>query len=142
MNEVDKSREPIFRLKGEMLKLPQIELPTDHYFADGMYCRVLFRPAQTLIVGKIHKKEHFYVVCSGIVQITNGDEIAREITGPAVIVSKPGTMRAVYAKTDATCLTVHRLDEPTTEIEDVEDQLVHPDKTSLYGPGNTLRIAA
>ena len=56
------TREQIESLQREMLKLPQIEPETKHHFADGMYARELFRKAGTLIVGKVHKKEHFFVL--------------------------------------------------------------------------------
>jgi hypothetical protein len=51
----------IERLQHEMIKMPQAELETEHYFSGGMYCRKLIRPAGTLIVGKVHKKDHFFM---------------------------------------------------------------------------------
>ena len=50
------SREQIERLQAEMVKMPQVELQTEHFFVPGMYCRRVFRPAGTLIVGKVHKQ--------------------------------------------------------------------------------------
>ena len=49
------TREQIDRLQTEMVKMPQVELQTEHYFVPGMYCRRVYRPAGTLIVGKVHK---------------------------------------------------------------------------------------
>lgn len=128
------SRAEIERLQEVMSKMPQVELPTQHFFADGMYCRFLPRRKGTTIVGKVHKKEHFYVVCCGTVLVTNGDGMAREITGPAVIVSQPGTKRAVHAITDATCLTVHRTD--SCDLDEIEKELVEPDETALFDARN------
>ena len=40
MNEIiQTTREQVMRLQAEMSRLPQVELPTEHFFADGMYCR-------------------------------------------------------------------------------------------------------
>src|SRR5580698_10900927 len=100
------TRKAIDELQAAAAKLPQVELETDHFFADGMYCRSLFRAADTLIVGKVHKAEHFYIIASGTVTIA-GDGYRETVTGPKVFVSKPGTKRAVYAHTDATTMTVH-----------------------------------
>lgn len=130
------SRAQIQRLQAEMAKLPQVELPTEHYFADGMYCRSLFRAAGTLIVGKVHRKEHFYVICSGTVKVTTDDGVV-EITGPRVIVSKPGTKRAVLAMTDATCLTVHRTD--LTDLDAIEAEVVEPEPEALFDATNHLK---
>jgi hypothetical protein len=60
------SRGTIESLQAVMSTMPQVELETEHYFADGMYARVLFRPKDTLIVGKVHRKEHFYIVAKGV----------------------------------------------------------------------------
>src|SRR3990172_11831064 len=119
------------QLQSAMLKMPQVELPTFHFFADGMYARVVKRPAGTLIVGKIHKKEHFYIITKGRVQV--GKNIYES---GDVIVSKPGTKRAVLALEDSICMTVHRCNE--MELDRIEEELVEEDKQSLFGPGNKL----
>lgn len=119
-----------------MLQHRQMELPTKHHFADGMYCRELFRPKDTTIVGKVHKREHFYIVLSGEVTIV-GDGKRERVRAPRIFVSAPGTKRAVYAHEDSICITVHRTFE--TDLEAIERELVEPDETSLYGPGNVLR---
>ena len=59
------SKEQIEKLQAEMVKMPQAELETEHYFSEGMYCRKLTRPAGTLIVGKVHKKPHFFLCAKG-----------------------------------------------------------------------------
>jgi len=110
---------------------------TTHHFADQMYCRVLFRPAGTLIVGKAHKKSHFYIVCVGSVLVTDGEGNAKQLEGPCVVSSKPGTKRAVLALTDAVCLTVHITDK--TDLEEIERELIEPDETALFDAHNRLK---
>ena len=140
MNKLEPSIKPgleaIYRLQAEMVKMSQAELPTDHFFADGMYCRFLFRSEGTLIVGKVHKKEHFYIVCCGTVRVTTDDGV-KDVTGPTVIVSHPGTKRAVYALTDATCLTVHRTDK--VDLDEIEEELIEPDQLALFDSHNKLK---
>lgn len=133
---MSKSLTQVERLANAVLALPQVQLETFHYFVDGMYFRMLARPKGTLICGKTHKKRHVYLVLSGTVAITNGDEPPREVTGPALIVSEKGTKRAVLALTDAICMTVHRTEE--TDLDKVETDLVEDDPRSPYLPGNTL----
>ncbi len=129
---MDVVRNPVWKLQEALKDFPQLPLETLHYFADGMYLRWLFRPKGTLIIGKVHKKEHFYLVIQGAVQI--GKTIHR---APTVIVSQPGTKRAVLALEDSVCITVHRTDE--RDLEKIEAQLVEPDPTSAYLPGNILK---
>lgn len=141
MSELLVTKEPgraeINRLQAALAAMPQAELQTEHFFADGMYCRFLPRQAGTLIVGKVHLKEHFYIVCCGTVRVTNGEGMAREITGPAIIPSKPGTKRAVLAITDATCLTIHRTDN--TDLDEIERELIEPDDTALFDARNNVK---
>ena len=124
-------------LQREMLKLPQLELETRHYFADGMYAREVFRPAGCLIVGKVHKKEHFYIVTKGRIRVTTDDGV-KEFAAPSVIVSQPGTKRAVLAMEDSVCMTVHRTMKKS--LKNVERELVEDDEISPFGIGNKLKV--
>lgn len=126
----------IQRLKEEMLKLDQADLPTEHFWCDGMYMRVLPRPATCTIVGKVHKKKHFYIVVKGKVTIA-GNGVRKTVEAPAYFVCEPGTQRAVYAHEDSICLTIHRTDH--TDLEEVENELVEADADSPYLPGNILK---
>lgn len=125
----------IERLQATMAAMPQADLSdhTKHYFADGMYCRELFRPADTLIVGKVHKKEHFYIVLSGEVTLI-GDGFRERIKAPRIIISQPGTKRAVLSHTDAICITVHRTD--SRDLDEIERELIEPEDMRLFDARN------
>jgi hypothetical protein len=130
------TREQIDTLQKEMSALPPVELPTDHYFHAGMYCRKLFRPAGTLIVGKVHKQDHFFMCAVG--EIIAWSEKGMVTLRPGdIIESKAGTKRVTLAVTDSVGVTFHRTDKTT--LEEVEEELVEPDETSLYGIGNKLK---
>ncbi len=130
-------RKAVERLQVAMSAMPQIELPTQHYFSGDVYGRSVSQPAGVLVVGKVHRKEHFYIVCCGTVRITQGDGPAHEVTGPAVLVSKPGTKRAIFAVTDVTYMTVHRTEK--TDLDEIEAELVEPDGLSLFDARNKLK---
>jgi hypothetical protein len=124
------------RLQRELAQLPQYEPLTKHYFHGEMYCREVWRASGVLVVGAVHRKEHFYVIVSGIALITDGNKPAKRVIGPAVMLSMPGIKRAVYAETDVLCMTFHRTD--ATTVEAAESELVEDDPGSQYGPGNRL----
>ena len=130
-------RQKVELLQEELSKLPQYEPETKHYFHGGMYCREVFRHAGVLVVGAVHKKEHFYMIVSGTVVITDGEGNAREVTGPHLIQSQPGTKRAVYAVTDALCMTIHATEAST--VEEAEATLVEVDPNSMYSLGNRVK---
>ena len=130
------TRKSIEDLQAAAAKLPQAQLFTEHFFIPGVYVRVLFRKADTLVVGKCHRHEHVYIIASGTVTVI-GDGYRETITGPKVLVSKPGTKRAVYAHTDATTMTVHRTDE--TDLERIEAELIEEDSTAMYDAFNQIK---
>lgn len=127
------SRAQIEHLQAELSRLPQYEPLTKHYFHGGMLCREVWRAAGVLVVGKVHLKEHFYLIAEGTVRITTDDGV-QELTGPHLVLSKPGTKRAVLSVTPALCMTFHRTDALT--IEDAEADLVESDPSSMYEAGN------
>lgn len=127
----------VIALQNALREFPQADLPTSHYFADGMYCRVVERAAGVLIVGKVHKKEHFYMVVKGAVAVIQDGAERRVYEAPSIIVSKPGTKRAVLALQDSVCLTVHRTDK--TDLAEIEAEVVELDDTALYGPDNKVK---
>lgn len=129
-------KERVEALQDEISKYPQYEPPTEHVFHGGMYCRQVWRPAGCLIVGKVHKKEHFYMIVSGTVKVTTDDGV-QTITGPMLLCSTPGTKRAVFAETDALCMTFHRVESST--VEDVESELVEDDPNSMFTIGNKVK---
>jgi len=124
--------EPIWRLQEALLKFPQVEFPTQHHWADGMYLRWVYRPKGALIIGKVHKKEHFYLVIMGCVQIEK-----TIYNAPSLIISQPGTKRAVLALEDSVCITIHRTEH--RDLEKIEAELVEADESSPYLPGNILK---
>lgn len=123
-------------LQDVMRTMPQYEPPTEHLFHGGMYCRQVWRPEGCTIVGKVHKKEHFYVVVFGTVCVTTDDGV-QTITGPKVLCSTPGTKRAVHAITDALCMTFHATDAIT--VEAAEESLVEADPDSMFEIGNKIK---
>jgi hypothetical protein len=89
-----------------------------------------------VVVGKVHKKEHFYLIVSGEVAITTDDGV-QHVTGPTLLMSRPGTKRAVYSLKDTLCMTFHRTD--ATTVEEAEAELVEDDPASMYDSGNKVR---
>ena len=143
MNDLDLpshvSREQIESLQAQMVTMPQAELVTEHQFSSGMYMRKLFRPAGTLIVGKVHKEPHFFLCAKGEIIAWTESGMKRLQAGD-VIESKPGTKRVTLAVTDAIGITIHRTD--LTDLDEIEAELIEPDMTALFNSKNKLKITA
>jgi quercetin dioxygenase-like cupin family protein len=130
------SREQINILQAEMVNMPQAELKTDHYFSGGMYCRRVFRPAGTLIVGKIHKEDHLFMCALGQIMAWTENGI-KTLNAGDVVESKSGTKRVTLALTDAIGITIHKTNEKDLEI--IEKQLIEPDNLALFDFNNELK---
>jgi quercetin dioxygenase-like cupin family protein len=130
------TREQVERLQAEMVTMPQAELVTEHKFSPGMYMRKLFRPAGTLIVGKVHKEPHFFLCAKGEIIAWTESGMKRLQAGD-VIESKPGTKRVTLAVTDAIGITIHRTDK--TDLDEIEAELIEPDLTALFDARNDIK---
>lgn len=142
MNDIDvisavPTKEQIDRLQAAMVQMPQAEgITTEHYFVPGMYCRKLFRPAGTLIVGKVHKQPHFFLCAKGEI-IAWTEKGMRKLRAGDVVESQPGTKRVTLATMDSIGITFHKTDE--TDLDKIEAELIEPDETALFDSSNKLK---
>lgn len=130
------SRDQIDQLQAEMVKMPQLELQTEHFFVPGMYCRRVYRPAGTLIVGKVHKHPHFFLCAKGEI-IAWTETGMRKLQAGDVVECQPGTKRVTLATQDSIGVTIHKTEK--TDLDDIETELVEPDDTALFDSGNKLK---
>ena len=130
-------REQINKLQEEVSKLPQVEdMVTDHFFADGMYSRRVFRKAGTLIVGKVHLKDHLFICTKGEI-IAWTEKGMKKLSAGDIIECKSGTKRVTLATMDSIGTTVHRTDK--TNLDEIEAELIEPDETALFDSSNKLK---
>ena len=124
------------KLLEECLKEPQFEPPTQHTVHGGMYARQLFSPAGTILMGKKHKQDHFFLLAAGVVTMTT-DEGPVTISAPYLMPSTAGTRRAIYINEDAIFVTFHRVN--STELSEIENEVVEDDPRSPFGFDNKIR---
>lgn len=113
---VDQLQEAIAR------KLRPAPTRLTHRFTPGLYIRELFVPAGSLVVTKIHKTEHPYVVSQGRAAVWIEGRGVVEIRAPFTGVTKPGTRRVVFAYEDLVWTTFH----PTnlTAVDAIEREII------------------
>lgn len=117
------SREVVKQMEQHMLRLPQLDIPPQHHFAEGLYARQIDIPADTLLTGRAHKFGHLNVLAKGVIAVST-DEGMRLLEAPAVIHGKAGVKRVGYAVTDCTWITFHAT--PLTDVEELESTLFDP----------------
>jgi quercetin dioxygenase-like cupin family protein len=131
------TREQILRLQAEAAKLPQLELKTEHVYADGLYARIVARPKGAVIVGRVHRREHLYICLAGEVEVHSEHGIKRMRAGDFVV-SAPGTKRAVAAIEASVCMTVHPNEANTRDLDALEADLIEPEELRLFDAENKL----
>lgn len=124
----------VLALQSVMGKMPQAPgMPTKHFFAGGMYCRRVFIPAGNVVVSRTHKSEHFFIGCSGELNVAGEGENYTLRPGD-VRVSAIGTKRVVFALTDVIVMTIHKTN--LTNLDELEKELVSCEENSMYDANN------
>jgi hypothetical protein len=117
-------RKNVNELGAALSKVPQVQCPLVHRFAPGVYLREIHIPAGTVVIGKVHRTEHFNIMLKGVALIVHEDGSREELRAPLTFVSKAGVQKVVYILEDTIWQNVH----PTTEtdLKKLEADLVEP----------------
>lgn len=126
-------RETIVRLQEALARLPQADTDVEHFFADGMYGRRCFIPADTVVTGKIHRHEHFVLLIKGSATI-NTDRGMERISAPHVWVSPPGAKRVLYTHEDCEFFTTHLNHDNGRDLERIEADVIEPEGLLTHEP--------
>lgn len=123
---------PLKTLGEEMLALPQVECPLSQFFAPNIYIREIFMPAGTMVIGQIHKTEHFNIILEGRVRVIIDGEV-HELKAPCTFVSKAGVSKVLNVLEDCRWQTIHANPDNITDIDTLESILVHKPEIEMKG---------
>ena len=96
-------------------------LGMNHSFTDGIYCREMTIPPETLLIGKIHKHEHHNFLTKGSIMVVTEEGGVELLQAPMMVVSKPGTQRVGYALTETIWTCVHKNEDNITDLDMLEE---------------------
>lgn len=114
-------RAKVNRLEEAMKALPQIEIPIEHLFCEGVYARKMTMPADSTITGKIHLHSQINILSKGhVTAITDKGRV--EMFAGDHIVCPEGSKRAFYAHEESCWTVILRCDE--TDVEKIEKEFV------------------
>ena len=110
--------EMVSALEAESLKLPQIDIKTEHAFHAGMYARTIMIPAGTLLTGALIQIATILVISGDVLVFTEGGP--KQISGYRVMLGAPGRKQAFLANIDTHMTMIF----PTTAttVQEAEDQ--------------------
>lgn len=95
-------------------------IPVEDSIVDGLYTRIAYAKAGTIVVGCSHKKGGAAILLSGTIKQIDGD-FKYEVSAPKIFNTFSGTQRIAYAVTDVVYATTHSVNAITTE--DAEKEL-------------------
>lgn len=120
----DSFREKVAHMAKAMLRRNPIEAPVFHHFSPGLYLREIRMAAGCVVVGKIHKTEHFNILVQGACLLIHEDFTSEELRAPMVFVSKAGVQKVLYILEDMIWMTTHVTEE--TNLVKLEAELIEP----------------
>jgi len=126
----------IFAMQDLIGDAPAVPMPVRQHFGPHVYIREIFMPAGTLVVGKMHRTEHFNILTQGVVRLINPDDTISEVRAGDVFISKPGVKKVLYIVEDTRWLTVHPTD--TVDTKELEAELIVPEEEIRDDKGNLL----
>lgn len=113
------SPERVRALEAEMLKMPQVDLSTEHVVHAGMCVRTIFIPAGTVLTGALTNIDNLCIV-SGDISVTTDDGVKR-LQGFNVIPAGAGFKRAGVAHADTWWSTVWKTEK--TDLAEIEEEM-------------------
>jgi hypothetical protein len=112
------TRDKVFLAEKLMKEMPQEvkrEIKVEHDFSLGVYARIMYCPADTIFVGKLHKYPQINLLRQGELSVLIGNEVKR-IKAPFAFGAPAGSKRIGYVHRDVVWVTIHG-----TYLKDVDE---------------------
>ena len=95
------------KIQFQLSQLPQLDMPLTHRFTPGLYIREIFMPAGAVVISRVHKFEHPFVVSKGRCAVWCDNDGWMFIKAPFTGITKPGTRRLLFIAQDTIWTTFH-----------------------------------
>jgi hypothetical protein len=119
------SQEDILAAQDTLMAGPHGTSETEHYFADGVYCRVMKVPAGSIVIGKAHRTTHISILLKGKASITADDGSISYIEAPGVFVTPAGKKKMALVVEEMWFANIHPTD--TEDLEVIEQRVIIPE---------------
>ncbi len=102
---------------------PEFKEGLEHYFGHKTYAREMTLPADSLVVGKIHRFPCINILSKGVVRV-EGEFESTVYSAPCTWVSCAGTKRAIYVIDDCVWTGMWSNPTDTRDLEEIEKYLI------------------
>jgi len=98
--------------------------PLNHSFSEGIYIREMLMPKDGLIVGKIFKCSHHFILLKGKLLITMPDEETKIHTAPSWFACESNVRRVLLSLEDSVFMNILPNPDNETNIDILEERLL------------------
>jgi quercetin dioxygenase-like cupin family protein len=103
--------------------------PLFHHFTDGAYAREMHIPAGHIVVGKLHRHNHFHFISKGRVTVLTEKGGLEEYSAGGIMISAAGVKRLLITHEDTVWTVIHVTNE--TDLEKIEETVIAKDFEAL-----------
>lgn len=118
-------------LQYEWGKLPQLEMPLVHRFTPGLYIRQITMPAGSVVISRVHKTTHPFVISKGRCSVWSEEHGVQELSAPHCGITTPATRRILVIHEETVWTTFHPTAE--TDLAKLEAELTETPDVSYIG---------
>lgn len=123
LSKLDLFQMAIHETEEFMLQQEQIHVAPVHRFAEGLYCRELTMPKDTVWVSRVHLHENFAFILTGSCTVVS-ELGTKTYYAPCALKTEAGTKRLLRMHEDCTWVTVHAIPkEVGQDIDRIEEFL-------------------
>lgn len=109
----------------------------EHILVDNVYLRKVNAKAGTVMLGAVHRKETALVVLKGALRIVY-DKTIKVLKAGEILISKPGTQRAILFLENSEAFTIHSV--ISTTLPEIEAELTDCTVVSCNGKFKTYQL--
>lgn len=125
-------RERVERAERVIDQHPQRDCPVQHFFAPGVYMRLMTIPAGVTLTGAVHRTEHLNIVLRGHIAASTDHDV-QERRGGDIFMSQPGLKRIGRALEETVWITVHANPTDERDLDKLVPLLVEASNAELMG---------
>jgi hypothetical protein len=107
----------------ENYSIQEYKPEVSHAFSKGVYLREIFMKANSYIIGKLHKTEHFNIILKGSAYVLMNDNVVH-IQAPFTFVSPPNTRKVLWVTEDMIWQTVHSNPKDNDDTNAIEQEII------------------
>lgn len=115
-----------FEFQDFLAEFEQADIPLKHHFSIGQYARECFLPAQTFVIGKVHRHAHINIISQGVVVVASLTGL-KVYKAPCTFVNEVGAKRVLYTFEDTVWTTVHANPSNTQDLAKIEAEVIVPE---------------